>query len=83
LTMLILFVTGLILGTRFTVFVLIPFGLAITIACVAWTLSPMESVMFLTWATYIAALNAGFLFGSLCRRCLQRRRDYHGYASHS
>lgn len=82
-TMLILFATGLILGTRFTVFVLIPFGVVVTIACVAFTLSPMGSVTFLAWAAYIAALNAGFLLGSVCRRCLQKCRADHGCASHS
>lgn len=82
-TMLILFATGLILGTRFTVFVLIPFGVVVTIACLAWGLSPLGSVTFLAWAVYIAALNAGFLLGSVFRRCLQRCRAHGGYLKHS
>ncbi|MCO6392318.1 hypothetical protein GTW25_14900 [Aliihoeflea aestuarii] len=81
--MLILFAAGLILGTRFTVFVLVPFGVAITIACLAWGLVSPGSVTLLAWAAYIAALNFGFLLGGVFRRCLQRCRTDDKYASHS
>lgn len=70
---LILLLAGFALGTRFTVFILVPVGVLVTIGCLVWNMSFGGSATLLTWIVYLTALNVGFLAGSIWRTCSCRR----------
>lgn len=70
---LILFLAGLALGTRFTVFVLIPMGVIVTAGCLVWNMSFGGSATLVTWILYLIALNGGFLAGAAWRASSCRR----------
>lgn len=76
---LILLAVGLALGTRFTVFVLVPFGVAITLSCIVWGLSSQGAPAFTAWLTYIASINIGFLIASTFRTRWKRPTADHDH----
>ena len=83
-TILILLAVGMVLGARFTVFALVPLGAVITLSCIVLSLSSQGSGVFFDWATYIAAINIGFLLASTFRNRWKRSTiDHHHYQSRS
>jgi divalent metal cation (Fe/Co/Zn/Cd) transporter len=65
---LIVFLAGVALGTRFTVFALIPFGVLIALFCIAlgYVWSDPATALF-AWFGLVVAINVGFLVGRVCR----------------
>jgi hypothetical protein len=71
---LMLLVAGLFLGLRFEVYVLVPIGIALTAALLAWWCfsSVSAAAGVLNWIACVVALNVGYLLGSVVR---SRRPD--------
>lgn len=64
---LVVFLAGFGLGTRFTVFSLVPVGVVVTLFCIILGFRQQAAIALAMWAGLIVAVNLGFLVGRLVR----------------
>ena len=69
---------GVALGFRFQVFILMPVSFAVSVALCSFWISTGDnlSTKVAIWFGYLAALNAGYIIGSLYRSVANKRNYY-------